>query len=94
MPITLNDIQKLKRISSANFRKHVCENCEGEYFSIRESKFCSPACKQQQYRERLLNGEVTEKVNEEIKTNMNTDDETLNKLKEQENIINQKLKSI
>ena len=92
MPITLNEIQKLKRLSTANFHKHTCENCSGEYFSIRQSKFCTDACKQQAYRERLLNGDVIPSPKDPKDLNNNETTKAIKqKLKEQkeelENLI-------
>lgn len=57
MPITINQIKALQRFSNSNFRKFECEYCGGEFYSVRQSKYCSSACKQSAYRLRLQNKE-------------------------------------
>ena len=59
MPITLSQIKTLQHFSNANFRKFECEQCKNEFYSIRQCKYCSAACKQNAYRLRLL-GEETQ----------------------------------
>lgn len=66
MPITITEIKNLQRFSNANFRKFECGHCKNEFYSTRQCKYCSPACKQSAYRMRL-NGEEnkhTEKAHE------------------------------
>ena len=55
--------QKLKLMSSVpirNAKRYVCENCSSEFSSQRFARYCSPACKQQAYRDRQRAGLAVE----------------------------------
>ncbi len=58
MPLTMAEISKLKQLSTANFRQHICQSCEVEFYSVRDSaKFCSSSCRQMHHRKKMLNDE-------------------------------------
>jgi hypothetical protein len=98
MPITIAQIKTLQHLSVSNFRKFECQSCAGEYFSIRESKYCSSACKQAGYRARLLSEETKEITKEEeVKmpsTIIKKSIDVIEELKIKNNYYNQKLKAI
>lgn len=97
MPITLEQIKKLQHLSNANFRKHECQECETEFYSIRECKFCCPSCKQAAYRKRLQSEELEQNEKPKEKTEIQSPVKTIDfieSLKQKERIYNQKLKAI
>lgn len=96
MPLTIQSIQNLKRLSNSNFIKHVCEICSTEYYSIRPSKFCHSRCKQEAYRRRKQNIEIKNKDDPDIQftSTSSIDEENIQRLKKIENEINYKLKKL
>ncbi len=57
MPISLAQLQRLQE-----FKKHICQQCNCEFYSSRSPKYCNASCKQASYRNRLLNQDVKEEM--------------------------------
>ncbi len=96
MPITLTQIKTLQHISNANFRKHECQNCKNEFYSIREAKWCCGACKQAGHRQKQLRDNVKQDEAQSIATTIKeeptpskTISKTLETLKQKENYFKQ-----
>jgi hypothetical protein len=97
MPITITEIKNLQRFSNANFRKFECGHCKNEFYSIRQCKYCSPACKQSAYRMRLSSEETEPKENQNEKipdTELKTDTTINAELNEKIKLYEQKIESI
>lgn len=77
MPLTTAQIKKLQVLSTSNFKKHECEQCNVEFYTVKENaRYCTNACKQNAYRARLLNKEnISEKSLSGTKTETVTPDE-------------------
>ena len=95
MPITIAQIKTLQHLSNANFRKHECQNCKNEFYSIREAKWCCGACKQAGHRQKQLKNDVKQDATSSVattiveKTTAKTISKTLETLKQKENYFKQ-----
>lgn len=55
-------------LSRSKFTK-VCDNCEHEFYSRKHhARFCSPKCRQADYRERMMNEDGTDELQKENAT--------------------------
>ena len=88
MPITISQIKALQRFSNSNFRKFECEYCENDFYSTKQCKYCSSACKQSAYRLRIQNRE-----NEPIETPKETpiEESIEQKVETEPTILNSKI---
>lgn len=73
MPLTIAEISKLKMLSTAIFKGHICESCGEDFYTIRHNaRFCCNACRQMNYRKKDQIDEVINEVVDSSKTELIT----------------------